>query len=97
MSDSDDSALIPGELDRALTNAFAEAVGSVDRLRSTLRRHVRAERSRGATLAEIDRGLELVINRIEEKAAFSGDSAPDGDLTAQIMRWSKSFFNGTGG
>ena len=78
MSDDEDtSPLLPGELEGALARAMESAVGSFDNLRITLRRHVRGRRRRGASLPSIDRELQLLVERIEQRA---GDDSGDGSI-----------------
>jgi hypothetical protein len=97
MSDDEDtSPLLPGELEGALSKAMASAVGSLDHLRKTLRRHVNGRRRRGASLPTIDRELQALVERIEERADQPGDG-PDGDLVAQIRKWNKAFYSGGDG
>jgi hypothetical protein len=95
MSDDEDtSALLPGELEGALAQAMVSAVGSLDTLRTTLRRHVRGRRSRGASLPAIDRELKVLVERIEQRARHAGDDSGDADLVAQIKKWNKTFYSG---
>ncbi|HEY0528217.1 MAG TPA: hypothetical protein VGD02_05275 [Gemmatimonadaceae bacterium] len=98
MSDDEDtSPLLPGELEGALSKAMASAVGSLDQLRKTLRRHVNGRKNRGASLPSIDHELQALVARIEERASQlgDGDGGLDGDLVAQIMKWNKAFFAGS--
>ena len=98
MSDDEDtSPLLPGELEGALAQAMQSAVGSLDNLRVTLRRHVRGRRRRGASLPAIDRELQLLVERIEQHARHSSDDSGDGDLVAQIKKWNKAFYSGGDG
>jgi hypothetical protein len=92
--DQDTSPLLPGELEGALSKAMTSAVGSLDHLRKTLRRHVNGRRNRGASLPTIDRELTALVERIEERASQPGNVGPEGDLAAQIRRWNKAFFAG---
>ena len=92
--DGDTSPLLPGELERALSEAMVSAVGSLDQLRKTLRRHVRGSKNRGASLPSIDRELQLLVERMEESTRQFGDETADGELAAQIKKWNKAFYSG---
>jgi len=95
MSDDEDtSPVLPAELERALTNAMASTVGSLDNLRVTLRRHVRGRRNRGASLLAIDNELQNLVARLEERSRQSGDDGTDGELATQIRKWNMAFFAG---
>jgi hypothetical protein len=95
MSDDEDTApLLPGELERALANAMGSAVGSLDNLRVTLRRHVRGQRSRGTSLTAIDTEVQHLVERIEERSRPPGDDSPDGELASQIRKWNAAFYAG---
>jgi hypothetical protein len=86
------SAPLPDQLVRDLQQAVVKALGSLDTLRISLRTHVRKERRRGASLKQIDAELRVIVERMEEAAEKDGRDAADGELTAQITKWSKSFF-----
>ena len=83
---------LPGELAATLQRATAGTLGAFQALRTALRDHVHSERSRGASLAEIDADLRTMI-----------DDAGDGDgdhleqhmdeLKVLVLRWSEGFYS----
>ena len=100
MSNPSDGALppdsmqaeLPAELQDALKQAFNQSLGSLDSLRITLRRHVHAQRRRGASLGDIDTQVRQMVSQVETNSDGDGMT---GDLATQIAKWTRSFFSGT--
>ena len=83
---------LPEELVTALHQAVARNLRTLDTLRNTVRQHVRAERDRGASLTQIERELGALVARAERDARRPSGSDSNGQLAAQVARWSKAFF-----
>lgn len=80
---------LPEELAAALRRATTGTLGTFQLLRAALREHVHRERSRGASLAEIDADLRLMIDRAGDGDGNGEHSAQHIDeLTAQMLTWS---------
>ena len=79
------------ELHTALEKAVNQNLGSLDSLRTTLRRHVHAERLRGVSLVDIDSHLRKLLGEAEGKATDDGTST---ELGTQVAKWTRSFFSG---
>src|SRR5256885_1614368 len=95
MSESEDLRFkLPGELAAALRRTTTHTLNALHSLRVALREHVQDERSRGVTAAEIDNGLRDMISVAGDGA--DGDGHPPErvrELTAQVLRWSESFYS----
>jgi hypothetical protein len=85
---------LPATLVNALESAIAKNLGALDSLKKTLRMHVRTERNRGATLAEIDRDLARLLAGAEQRPQRGSAAGGFDDLGVQISKWSAAFFNG---
>ncbi|HEX9221236.1 MAG TPA: hypothetical protein VF858_12185 [Gemmatimonadaceae bacterium] len=88
---------LPGELDRALRRATDSALSALTSLRKAVRQHVHTERSRGATLAQIDLDLRTLVGRVQEGLSRRDGDGGDGHhdaLTTQVIKWSEGFYNG---
>jgi hypothetical protein len=84
---------LPTDLEHSLQQATAQSAASLVALRRTLRRHVRAERSSGISLVDIERGIRAMLARADTRsrdAAKPGHTP--GTLSAQIFEWSEAFF-----
>jgi hypothetical protein len=100
ISESSDGAVpvppeLPPELQAELERAFTDSLGSLDSLRTTLRRHVRRQRNRGASLGEIDAQMRALMAEAESNAADGDGKHVNGDLTNQVVKWTRAFFSGT--
>jgi len=79
------------ELQTALQQAVRQSLGALDSLRLTLRRHVHSERNRGVSLRDIDAHLRKLMSEADARASGAGVSS---ELTAQVAKWTRSFFSG---
>ena len=98
MSDPIDEAFppapdLPPELRIALQHAVAQSLGSLDSLRITLRRHVHAQRNRGASLSAVDAQVRELM--AEADANASADGGMSSELSSQVVKWTRAFFSGT--
>jgi hypothetical protein len=99
MSETVDGALpvppeLPPNLQAELQRALMKSLGSLDSLRVSLRRHVQRQRNRGVSLGEIEAQLRMLM--LEADTAVHPDSRhANGDLTRQIVKWTRAFFSGT--
>jgi hypothetical protein len=96
MTDSEDghAEFLPAELAAALRRSTAQTLNALHSLRVSLREHVRAERSRGASLAKIDDGLKdmiVVAGGPGEGDGYSEDRIDE--LTSQVLKWSSGFYS----
>jgi hypothetical protein len=85
---------LSNELVSALRRTTKEALAALLTLRIALRDHVRSERARGATLAEIDSDLKEMIDVAVES---DGDPySPDriAELRTHVLKLSETFYNG---
>jgi len=95
MTDSQDMEAqpLPDELVSALRRTATETLTALLTLRIAVRDHVRSERARGATLAEIDSDLKEMID-----VAVESDSDPSPDriveLETHVLKLSETFYNG---
>ena len=86
---------LPEELAFALRRTASETLISLLSLRIALRDHVRAERSDGATLSEIDGGLrEMIVVAGGDPAGADYSAARMSELTKQVLKWSATFYSG---
>ena len=85
---------LPPELAAALQNALTLSLDSLDSLRINLREHVHRQRRRGASLGEIDAQMRRMMAQSGLDNAGDGAAASK-DLSAQVVKWTRSFFNGT--
>ena len=93
MTNSDDGRdrALPDELASALRRTIGQSLTALQALRIALREHVLSERTRGATLSEIDEGLRDMIN-----VAGDGDGhSPEriDELRTQVLKWSEGFYS----
>jgi hypothetical protein len=98
MSEPMDGALppppeLPPELQAALERALSQSLGSLDSLRITIRRHVRSQRKRGASLDEIDAQMRKMMAAADTKA--DDGATVTRELSTQIAKWTRTFFSGT--
>jgi hypothetical protein len=90
-SDGTTSNPLPEELDRALRRATDRTLSALTSLRRAVRDHVQSERDNGASLAEIENEMRIIIARAQE----SLKSEPDGHheaLSSQMIKWTGGFF-----
>ena len=80
------------ELQAALQGAVSQTLGSLDVLRLTLRRHVQAQRKRGASLGDIDAQMRKLIAATDTIAADG--ASVSGELATQVGKWARAFFSG---
>ena len=95
MSPPDDKnpSSLPDELDRALRRATDRTLIALTSLRKAVRKHVQDEKSRGATLPEIEMEMRELIARVLADA--EGRDSIDGErdtLAAQMIKWSEGFY-----
>jgi hypothetical protein len=45
----------------------------------------------------IDRELQLLVERLEQRSGQPGDDTGDGELVEQIKKWNRAFFSGSSG
>jgi hypothetical protein len=83
---------LPPELQVALQQAVSQSLGSLDSLRITLRRHVLAQRQRGASLGQIDAQMHQMMAATDAKARDGATVTRE--LSSQIAKWTRSFFSG---
>lgn len=98
MSEPIDEALppppeLPPELRAALQRAVSQSLGSLDSLRITLRRHVHAQRNRGASLGAVDAQIRELMAEADATAAAEGGVSSE--LSTQVAKWTRAFFSGT--
>lgn len=86
---------LPAELAATLRHATANTLGAFTSLRAALREHVQSERSRGASLAQIDADLRSMIGHAD--GTFDGDHSVQhiDALTAQMLSWSEAIYSRT--
>lgn len=85
---------LPDELAAALRRATVGTLGAIHSLRAALREHVQQERTRGATLAEIDTELRMMIGIAGGDRRHSHYSAERvDDITCQVLKWSEVFYS----
>jgi hypothetical protein len=87
---------LPDELAAALQRATDRTLVAFNSLRIAVREHVQSERSRGATLSEIDSDLRSMITVAGGDASHDHQSERIEELTKQVLKWSESFFSGDG-
>lgn len=80
------------ELAATLRRATAGTLGAFQALRIALRDHVHSERSRGASLAEIDTDLRSMIDLARDG---DGDHSEQHiqELKTLVLRWSEGFYS----
>ena len=96
MNDSADTFVqaLPAELVGALRRATSEGLTSLLSLRIALRDHVRAERTDGATLDDINRELrEMIVVAGGDPAGADYSPERMRELTTQVLKWSTSFYS----
>jgi hypothetical protein len=97
MSNSEDGQgkILPAELASAFQRTTAQTLAALHSLRVALRDHVHSERSRGASLAEIDGGLrEMIVSAGDGDGDGQGHSPERiSELTTQILKWCESFYS----
>ena len=98
MSNSSDGHYgpLPDELVAALRRSTDRTLVAFQSLRKAVRVHVHSERSRGATLAEIDAELRSMITVAGGDASHDHQGERIEELTKQVLKWSESFFSGDG-
>jgi hypothetical protein len=85
---------LPAELERALQHATSRTLGSLAKLRKSLRLHVHSERNQGVSFAEIETNLRLLITRVEAEAHDAAGEPRDRDsLSDRVVKWSEVFFD----
>ena len=86
---------LPVELASALRQTTAETFASLLSLRIALRDYVRAERSEGATLSDIDGELrQMIVVAGGDPAGVSYSEERMGELTTHVLKWSQTFYTG---
>jgi hypothetical protein len=95
MSNSEDGQgkILPAELASALQRTTAQTLGALHSLRVALRDHVHSERSRGASLAEIDGRLRQMIVSAGGDGDGEGSAERIRGLTTQMLKWSEGFYS----
>ena len=85
---------LPVELVAALRRTAGETLRSLLSLRIALRDHVRAERSDGASLSEIDSALrEMIIVAGGDPSGANYSAERMDELTTHVLKWSESFYS----
>ena len=83
---------LPDELATALQRATAGTLGAFQVLRIALRDHVNSERSRGASLAEIDADLRSMIDLARDGDGDHSEQHIE-ELKTLVVRWSEGFYS----
>jgi len=83
---------LPEELDRALRRATDRTLAALTSLRRAVRQHVQSEREQGASLAEIENEMRIIISRAQESLSRDEVDGHHEALTAQMIKWTGGFF-----
>jgi hypothetical protein len=83
---------LPEELDRALRRATDRTLAALTSLRRAVREHVQSERDGGASLAEIENDIRIIIARAQESLSRDDVDGHHEALTAQMIKWTGGFF-----
>src|ERR1044072_9298469 len=96
MTDSQDMEAqpLPDELVSALRRTATETLTALLTLRIAVRDHVRSERARGATLAEIDSDLKEMIDVVVESDSDPYSPHRIVELETHVLKLSETFYNG---
>lgn len=83
---------LPAELAAALRRATGGTLGAFQSLRTAVRQHVHSERSRGASLAEINADLRSMIDHADGDGDGDHSAQHIDELRAQVLKWSEVFY-----
>ena len=83
---------LPEELDRALRRATDRTLAALTSLRRAVRQHVQSEREQGASLAEIENEMRIIIGRAQESVPRDDVDGHHEALATQMIKWTGGFF-----